>query len=165
LLGGYSGGLEFDGNTDVLRFTELGLGDVTTTVKHEGNTLLALDINPDSGRRFDMTVTDTDQGAQLTFAPTLDVRLLLNFAHIADQVSDIETPLLDDQLRLWFEGDSPSLEVFESQIRVLSGTLHAQSSAAPESSVSVEAGMCLLEAAEVESPVSLLDAVEAGTCQ
>jgi hypothetical protein len=165
LLGGYSGSLEFDGNTDVLRFTDLGLGDVTTTVKHDGNTLLALDVNPDSGRRFDLTVADTDLGTQLTFEPTLDVRLLLNFAHIADQVSDIETPLMNDQLRLWFEGESPSLEILEGQIRVLSGTLHAESVAAPESSVIVEAGMCLVDPGEVESPASLLDAVEAGVCQ
>ena len=168
LLGGLNGQLTLDGTTDVLGFKGLGLGNVSTTVHHDDDLLLQVDINQDHGRRFDLQVQgNPDAGPTLSFSPTLDVRLLLGFEHLLDQVPDIDSTLLNDRLRLWFEGKDPSLQPQDEQIRVVSGILHFDSEMAPESSVSVSAGMCLLGAdSETDTPpVSLADAFVSGVCQ
>ena len=120
LVGGLSGGLTFDGNVDALNFTDLGLGDVSTTVKYDGQLLLQLDVNPDENRRFDLMVQSSgDASPTLTFSPTLDVRLLLGFEHLLGQVPDLESFLLNDSLRLWFEGEDPSIQPQEEGVRVV----------------------------------------------
>ncbi len=162
VLGGLNGGLTFDGTTDVLRFENLGLGDVRTEVSHDGNTLLSLDVNPDDGRRFDLAVRQGDNGPTLTFYPTLDVRAGLGFTHIANQVDDIPSAFLEDTVRLWFEGDDPTVELHDEALKVSSGTLHLESSA---ESVSVEAGMCLVETDSEQEPASLAGAFGVGTCE
>jgi hypothetical protein len=163
LLGGLNGGLTFDGNTDILKFTGLGLGDTSTTVRHEDNLLLQLDVNPDQNRRFDLQVqSNGDLAPTLTFSPTLDVRLLLGFQHLLSQVPDMESFLLNDRLRLWFDGDDPSIQPEDNQVRVASGTLHISSETTPSASVDVEAGMCLVsnKVAENEAATSLASAIE-----
>lgn len=167
VLGGLNGGLTFDGNRDELQFIGLGLGDVSTTVMHDGNRLLTLDVNPDHGRRFDLRVESLDgESPRLTFSPTLDLRAALAFSHIADQFSDIPAPFLNDTLRLWFEGDSPSVTPSEGQLRVDSGTLRLTSASRPGDDLTVVAGMCLMEAPEPElEPASLPGAFTAAVCQ
>lgn len=167
LLGGLNGQLTLDGSSDVLGFTGLGLGDVSTTVHHDENLLFQLDINQDQGRRFDLQIQgNPDASPTLTFSPTLDVRLLLGFQHLVDQVPDIDALLLNDTLRFWFDGSDPSLQAGQGQVRVVSGTLHLDSQTAPQSSVSVPAGMCLLEAPETtEAPASIPASFVSGACQ
>jgi hypothetical protein len=168
LLGGLNGGLTFDGNTDILKFAGLGLGDTSTTVHHGDNLLLQLDVNPDQDRRFDLQVQSNGELAPtVTFSPTLDVRLLLGFQHLLSQVPDIESFLLNDRLRLWFDGEDASIRPEENQIRVTSGALHISSETTPEAVVDVEAGMCLIspETAEGETVSSLASAFSAGVCE
>ncbi len=162
VLGGLNGSLTFDGTTDVLTLENLGLGDVSTTVSHDGNTLISVDVNPDDGRRFDLQIEEGEVSPTLTFSPTLDVRLGLGFTHIADQVDDIPTAFLDDTIRLWFEGNEPSVEFADAGLKVASGTLHLESAS---ENVSVESGMCLVESASDEEPSSLAGAFEAGVCE
>lgn len=166
VLGGLNGTLTYDGPSDMLTFTGLGLGDVSTTVKHDGNTLLSLDVNPEDGRRVDLGISSSDDGTELTFSPTLDVRLGLHFTHVQDQVSDIPAALLDDTIRLWFEGSEPSVKVSDSAVQVVTGTMHLDS-ASEGSGVSVDAGMCLLEIDDETSetePQSVASAFASGVC-
>jgi hypothetical protein len=167
VVGGLNGSLTFDGSTDVLEFKDIGLGDVSTTAKFDGDTIFSLDVNPEDGRRFDVRVAKGEgETAVLTFSPTLDVRVLLDFAKIASQVEDIDVSLLNDQLHLWFDGANPSVEVGGENVKVVSGTLHIESGEHPDASLSVEPGMCLVDAAESETePVSLAAALTAGVCE
>jgi hypothetical protein len=167
VLGGLNGSLTFDGSKDVLLLEGLGLGDVSTSVAHDGNPLLQLDINPDDGRRFDLKVAAGDaDDVTLTFTPTLDVRLMLAFQHLADQVEDIEEFLLDDAVRFWFEGDGEaSVNLSDSGVAVVDSTLHIESTKDATTSVSVEAGMCLVGVESDEPPASIASAFTAGVCE
>ena len=167
LLGGLNGSLTFDGNTDVLNLLGLGLGDVSTTVHHDGDLLFKLDVNPDNGRRFDLQLQSGTEGTPtLTFSPTLDVRVQLAFQKLADQIPDLDSFLLNDTMRLWFEGASPSVLAGDNSLRVVSGTLHMDSQNAPESSVTVEAGMCLVQSdTPEEQAASLSSAFVSGVCE
>ncbi len=159
LLGGINGSLTFDGSTDVLRFVGLGLGDVSTTVHHDGDLIFKLDVNPDHDRRFDLQVQSSTEGSPvLTFSPTLDVRAELAFQKLTAQIPDLDPFLLNDTVRLWFEGASPSVRALDDSLRVESGTLHLESQSAPESSVTVTAGMCLAENDAATEPVASLSA-------
>jgi opacity protein-like surface antigen len=166
VLGGLNGSLKFDGNEDALSFKGIGLGDVSTTVKFEGDTVMKLDVNPEDDRRFDLNVVAGAEGedATITFSPTLDLRVLLNFAKLANQLDDIQGWMLDDTLRLWFDGANPSIALGDD-FRVVSGTLHIDSSAHPESSLTAEAGVCLIASESEEEPTSLAAALTAGVCE
>lgn len=167
LLGGINGSLRFDGNADSLLLEGLGLGDVSSTIEHDGNELLKLDVNPDDGRRFDLLIAaEGDGAATLTFSPTLDVRAKLGFAHIADQVDDLQRFLLDDEVRVWLEGEDPSVHVSEEAVSPLDATLHVESSTDPSSSVSVGPGMCLVAVDESDDePATFASAFEAAVCE
>jgi hypothetical protein len=168
LLGGLNGSLTFDGDTDVLNFKGLGLGDVSTTVHHDDDLLLKLDVNPDQDRRFDLKVESGEESSPvLTFSPTLDVRLQLAFQKLADQIPDLDSFLLNDTLRLWFEGANPSIQGTTDSLRVVSGTLHIDSENAPDSSLTVPSGMCLVagETTEEQEATSLASAFTSEACE
>jgi hypothetical protein len=141
-LAGLTGTVSYAADSDVLAIDQLGFGDGTSTLKHDGDTLLSLDLNPASGRRVNLLVSSTDAGTQIRITPSFDLRLALAFHYIADQFDGLATYLLDDTLRVWFDGDAPELELGEA-LRVTAGTLHIESVANPEANVTVEAGMCL----------------------
>lgn len=167
LVGGLNSSLTFDGNTDVISFAGLGLGDVSSTAYLDDELLMQLDVNPDQGRRFDVEVAaNAGTNPTLTFSPTLDLQALFAFEHLADQVEDIEPFLLDDQVRLWFDGENPSIRPEDNQVRVMNGTLHLSSESAPDTAVDVPSGMCLLsnEGDGSGSPSALTAAFVAGAC-
>ncbi len=168
-IGGYEASMTLDGSTDELRLTGLGLGDATSTLKHDGKRVLAIDLNPDDGRHFDMSMRPDDDGTTtMTFEPSLDLSLMFAFKHLADQL-EVPEYLMDDTLRLWFDGDSPKIASGESGVQVLSGAMHLSSSAVPEADIDVDAGQCLLEAEasadEEPLPHELLSSLEAGSCE
>jgi hypothetical protein len=146
LLSGLSGTVSYTADSDILSFQDLGFGDDTSTLKHDGNTLLGLDLNALSGRRVNLEVTPTENGAEIHISPTFDLQLAFAFQHIADQFEGIADYLLNDTLHVWFEGNSPAIDVGDEQFRVTAGTLHLESQADPSVNVSVAAGMCLGEA-------------------
>lgn len=138
--------MSYTADSDVLSFQDLGFGDNTSTLKHDGNTLLGLDLNALSGRRVNLEVTPTEDGAEIHISPTFDLQLAFAFEHIADQFEGIADYLLNDTLHVWFEGNSPAIDVGDDQFRVTAGTLHLDSQADASVNVSVAAGMCLGEA-------------------
>ncbi|HEX2731129.1 MAG TPA: hypothetical protein VHM70_05980 [Polyangiaceae bacterium] len=166
VLGGLDGSLTFDGTKDVLHFKGIGLGDVATTLKFDSETILQLDINKDQGRHFDLDVASNgDQGATLTFSPTLDVNLLLKFAALADQIDDLDQSILNDELHVWFDGADPSVHVQSGKdLQVVSGTLHIDDKNGD--SLSVDPGMCLVAAEDDGSAVtSVTQSLTAGVCE
>lgn len=146
LLSGLSGTVSYTADSDVLSFTDLGFGDGTSTLKHDGNTLLGLDLNALSGRRVNLEVSPTENGAEFRISPSFDLKLAFAFEHIADQFEGIADYLMNETLHFWFEGESPAIEVHDEQLQVTSGTLHLDSQADPSVAVTVAAGMCLGEA-------------------
>lgn len=159
VLGGLDGTLTFDGTSDTWSLANVGLGDQSSTLKHDGNTLLAVDVNANAGRHFDLTLHDTASGLELTFSPTLDVSVLVAFQHVADQF-DVPAVLMNDTLRLFFDGQNPSVRGRDNGLEVTSGTLHLTSSAEPEHDVAVSAGMCLLGGTTETSGATTAGSVE-----
>lgn len=165
-LAGLSGGVTLDGNQEMLRLDGLGLGDESSTLKHDGNTVMQVDVNPTQGRRFDLLVTDNPEGEpSLQFSPTIDLTLLFAFSHLADQIDDLPTYLLGDTLRLWMDGPEPTLRAEENQLRVESGALHLSSVQVPEANLDVPAGMCLVDSEVTDPAHEILSALSVATCE
>jgi hypothetical protein len=106
-------------------------------------------LNPNDGRGFDVVIRtnqDDTNGdtALVSIDPTIDLNIAVHFAHIADQV-DVPETMMNDKLRMWFEGGDPTFSVEENQVRMVSGSFHLSSEQSPESNVNVDEGMCLVE--------------------
>jgi hypothetical protein len=142
-LAGLSGAVSYTADTDVLAIDDLGFGDATSTLKHDNNTLLSLDLNAASGRRVNLRLSPTDTGTEISITPSFDLRVTLAYHYIADQFEGLADYLLDDTLRVWFEGSAPALRLDQEQLQVSAGSLHVESSATPSANVVVAAGMCL----------------------
>lgn len=149
-LAGLTGNVSYTANSDVLAIDELGFGDSTSTLKHDGDTVLALDLNPTAGRRVNLRVSSSAAGTEIRITPSFELRLALGFHYIADQFDGLASYLLDDTLRVWFGGDAPELQLGDA-LKVTAGTLHIESAANPEVNVTVDAGMCLVEAEDGSS--------------
>jgi hypothetical protein len=145
-LSGLDGSVTLDGNMDRIALKNLGVGDTSSTIKHDGNLIAQLDVNPDAGRHFDLLAQKADDGrVQLTVSPNLDLRVLLNFASLAGQLDDLPAYALGDSLRLFFDGTDPTIKEEADALRVVSGTLNLMSETVPTANVIVPAGSCLVE--------------------
>jgi hypothetical protein len=166
LLAGLSGTLTYAGDTDSLAFSNLGLGDASSVLSHNGNDLLRVDLNADAGRRFDLLVESLeDSGARVTFTPSFDMQLKFAFQHVADQFDDLSGFILDDVIGIAFEGNSPTLEIHDERVQVTNGSLSLTSAAVPTASVVVTGGQCLLATEEESSSHDWLGEFSAGVCE
>jgi hypothetical protein len=164
-LGGLSASFSYVADSDVLNIDNIGLGVSTSSLKHEGNTLLAVDLNAEHGRRVNVKLEPLGDATKISISPTLDLGLSLAFRHVQRQLDNISPALLADTLRIWFAGDAPTLEVSDEQVRVASGSLHLDSSADPSANINVTAGMCLSEAAEPGQTHGFFAGLAANRCQ
>ncbi len=166
LVAGLEGALTFDGSTDHLTLEHLGIGDQTSSLKLDGTTLASLDLNPSDGRHFDLSYqkSPTGDGSLLTFSPTFDLSLLLHFAPLLSQIPDLSPSVLDENLKIWFDGTDPSIDTSNGQIAVVSGTLNVTSASTPSANVTVPAGMCLVDSG-VASGNELIGSLGSGACE
>ncbi|HET9957916.1 MAG TPA: hypothetical protein VFQ61_25635 [Polyangiaceae bacterium] len=162
-VAGLEGTVTLDGAQDRLKLVGLGLGDAPSTLKFEGTTVLEANLNPNSGRHFDVDVQKVGENASLTFS-SFDLSLLMNFSPLAVQIADLPKFMLNDSMRFFLQGDKPALQVEKEQVRVLSGTLNMTSQAQPGASIVVAPGNCLLDSGIDDAPHELLGAFAAGAC-
>lgn len=164
-VAGLEGSITFDGTTDRLDVVDIGLGDSSSTLKHDGTVLAQVDLNAQAGRRFDLSVQkQPEREPVVTFSPTFDLSVMLNFAPLADQITDISESILNDTLRIWFDGPNPSVQGRDEALRVVSGTLNMTSTSTPAANLSVPAGMCLVDS-NAEAPAhEFLGAFAVSSC-
>lgn len=166
VVGGINGSVTFNGMNDVLALRGLGLGNQSTSVTVGSAEVFKMDVNPEAGRRFDLTVSmaDTDQPL-LTFAPGLDARLRFHFQPIesllAEPLSDF---MKNDNLRIQLSGNNPALRSVPAGMQVVSGTLSITSTAVPAANITVNAGQCLVDDPTVVNTHDLLSGLAAGAC-
>lgn len=171
LLAGLSSTVSYVADSDVLNFTDVGFGDRTSTLEHDGKRLFALDLNPTRGRRLNLVVEPDGDGTKVSITPTLDLALSFAFHNIADQFDDIADYLLDNTLHVWLEGSAPVVEIRDEQVQVVSGSLNLTSSFDPAHDLSVLAGECLLDASDASDETDEPGAgapfatLSAGTCE
>jgi len=163
-VAGVESSITFDGSTDHLLVSGIGLGDAASTLKFDGQVISQLDLNPQNGRHFDLDYDAVPNGALFTFSPTLDVNLLLNFTPLLPQIPEISPSLLNEQIRIWFDGANPSIETSDDQIKIVSGTLNITSASTPEANISVPAGMCLVDSGAVEPTNEAIGTLASGAC-
>lgn len=148
---GLSGTAVLEEGARQLRLTGLGLGEGTSTVRLDGETLLAVDLNPASGRRFDLTIAAGATGHPIfALRPEIDLTVGVHLAPLAAAGDAVESYLLDETYRIAFTGDPQAQPVdadpatgFPGGLKVLAGRLSIESTAAP-SPVVVSAGACLV---------------------
>lgn len=165
MIAGYEGSVTFDGTTDHLTLAGLGIGDMASTLKWNDQILAQFDLNATHDRHFDLGYQKTNTGSELTFSPTLDALLRLNFAPLASQITDISPSLLDDTIHVWFDGQDPKIEVTDEQVKVLAGTFNVTSTATPEANLSVPAGMCIVDSGATDPANGAIGAAVMGACQ
>jgi len=139
-LAGASAQTTFSASTETLTFTNLGLGDATTTVKVDGQTILTIDLNKDDGRRFGATITETNGGAEIEVSPKFDLVAGLNFGNLSS--GDYDEWMLNDTLRILLDGTSPKIRMQDGEMEVLSGSVTLSLQNAGES-ITATAGQCI----------------------
>jgi hypothetical protein len=86
-----------------LALTHVGLGNHTTTLSINGARAESIDVNPQDGRAFDVTVTpDPATGTEtIAVSPRLDLQVTVDHAVLGDAppVYDVTRVLLDGSLR------------------------------------------------------------------
>jgi hypothetical protein len=175
-LAGATGHIEFDGEAERLTVADFGLGEATSTLKHDGHTLLTVDLNPEAHRAFTAALQKAGEDLEARVSPEFDVALNFQFQHVADQFEDVPEFLLDDHLRVRLHGASNPGVAFTADdpetgeagtVRVVEGRLELTSTTHPDDNVIAEAGMCLYgtegEMTEEEHP--LLGGLEARACE
>jgi len=113
-VAGASAAGSFLAQNDTVHVTGLGLGGSTSTVRFGGSTLFAVDLNKDTGRKFDLTVAHGDDGVSLTVSPSFDLVFLHNLNAIADQFDDIDAWAMNGAEQVKLDGAaSPSVLIPE----------------------------------------------------
>ncbi|HLU69103.1 MAG TPA: hypothetical protein VKZ63_22630 [Kofleriaceae bacterium] len=159
-----------DGSEQVA-ISSIGLGDSTSTISLDDTTLVAVDLNPDDGRRAALTLAPAPDGGLpiATFDPGLDLTIDVFLQPLADAGDAVEAWLLDDTYRLAIAGDQPATQAIAGDdlagtpgaLRVTRGSLTV---AADSDAVVVEAGSCLIADPVEPGEHPIIGAVAAGAC-
>jgi hypothetical protein len=165
LLAGLEGSMTFDGSTDKLTLSHLGLGDASSTLKLDGTTLAQVDVNANAGRHFDLTLEKQTDGTSVSFSPSIDVSALLNFAPLAAQIPDLAPDVLNNTLHFWFDGDHPTVQGNSDLLKVVSGTMHYESSYDPSQNFTAAAGSCIQSSSVDASTTDGVSGVAVTACQ
>jgi hypothetical protein len=173
-LGGLQVGGLLDATTEAATFTGVGLGDETSRVTFGEATLLALDVNADAGRHFDVTLAPTDDGLTVAVTPKLSVRLTHSLTAVADQFPEElgeDSWLRDGFLSLLVDGETPKV-LFPKDIegrttpyaQVVSGTVTL--AAKDVESIVADAPMCIASKDPApEAGKHPLEFTAAGVCE
>jgi hypothetical protein len=151
-IAGIEGHLAASVADDTVRLTGLGLGDTTSRVLHDQVVLASVDLNPDSGRHFDLSVSPVGDMPLFSFSD-LSLDVFVNLGHLDPYLGVDEEPApfeLRDQtyrLQLVDAGLLPveGPEEQEDMLKVLTGSL-SLSSTASEATIEAQAGQCLMRA-------------------
>lgn len=146
-LAGATGQVLFKASQEVLELRGVGFGAGESTLDLDGERVFAMELNPEDGHTFDMTLREQGEGVEVAFAPGLDLSMLFKFGRVADQFSDLDVEdwMLDEELSVLFTGDAPALLLGEDQVEVTGGTL-TLSSTSRAITHTASANQCLLDA-------------------
>jgi hypothetical protein len=164
--------IDLSADSDVLAVRNIGLGDGTSTIKLDSETLLSVDLNKDSGRTFDLELSLDEAGLPLlAVAPGIDLQVSYDLQALSEGGVAIDAPVLTSSYALSLGGDAPvvqpvdadALAGFPGGLRVVSGELVVSAEGAAESVV-VPAGKCLVELEPAADAHPLLGALSAVDC-
>jgi hypothetical protein len=164
--------VELAAGSNSLSVHNIGLGDGTSTVKLGDATLLSVDLNKDSGRRFDVELALDEAGKPvLTVAPGVDLQVSYDLQPLADGGVLIDAPLLSSSYSFAVRGETPALQPVEADfltgfpggVRVVSGEIAISAEGVADVLV-VPAGKCLIETVPAADAHPLMGALAAVDC-
>lgn len=149
-LGGASASVTMDGKTEAISLNNLGLGDTTTTVSRNGDTLIGVDLNEAHGRTLDLTIHSDENAMNFQLDPALVVSVALSLAGADGIFEGAPSWMHDEVMTVSLTGSSPEVRLdfgdeeseSEGGFSVVSGTLTLSSTSVED--VVVEAGMCIV---------------------
>jgi len=155
-LDGAKGTVILDAANEILEFKGISLGNGPLTLDIDSKRVLEVAL----ANAFDVTAKETEGGIEAVFAPGVDFGALFSFKNLDAETAghvDAEDWMMDDELKLSFTGDSPTILIHDDteQVEVVSGAL-VMKSTARDIDILVEANQCLIEEAPaVCEPVSV----------
>lgn len=164
-VGGASASATFTGEQDALTLSGISLGDTTSTVKINGQNVLTLDLNPDMGRAFDLTLRGiaaaTDNFVTATVTPGLHIKLLLAMQNAASLFDNGEIPAWgrNETLELRLDGAPAPTVQFANGFEIVEGRLSFSATSLPAPIV-IEAGQCvggLISEDTISTPTDPID--------
>jgi len=164
-LAGITGTLVVDDGDESVHLSNVGLGAGASTITLGNQTLVAIDLNPNSGRSFDLTVTpDLPNRPLAIFDPGVDLRVDLNLSQFPPALLGESSDDLLLEIKL-LPGTTPTLQVIDGVgIRVTDGslTLSETQGSDPADRLTVNDGQCLLPGSGEGD--SLIGLFSAGPC-
>lgn len=150
-LAGLTGRTTFTGERDRLEVTDITLGARQSSLSLDGETLVAIDLNEDAGRKLAAELTGGDGQVGVSVSPELDFAVTFALHRIADDLGgDDEVPpfMLDESLGLRLDGaDRPAVKTVggeeDRQVQVAKGALTLWSTAMAEDVV-IREGQCVV---------------------
>jgi hypothetical protein len=167
-LAGATGTLVLDDDDRAVTLTGVGLGESTSRITLDDQVLWAIDVNPEEGRTFDMTVTPGDGGATLAIEPGLHVVTTVDMRPITESWDEVDPAQDGDTYEIVFDGDHPAAETIDGDethdgaLRVTSGRLRLSATGATP--IDVEAGECLVDSEVEEGEHPSLGGLASGAC-
>jgi hypothetical protein len=153
-LAGASATTVLNAASDVLTITNIGLGDTTSTFSMDGQTVVSVDINENDNRRFGLTLEKAGDDFEFSVSPSLDLRVAMSFAAVAQKMGGVEDWLANEVFRLGLSNaPSPKVRLGENGVEVVDGELTIAAEVA-QITHTASAGMCMLGGDDGdESPV------------
>ncbi len=165
---GLSATVELGNETSNSLFTvrNIGLGDAQSTVKLDGATLLAIDLNAASGRHFDLVMDAIPaQGLpSFRFVEEFKLEVLADLSPLAAAGDDIEASLLNQTYTFEVQDGMQPVEGIESAGLMAVGGEIRIGSTAGIGNVVVLPGQCLLPSPIEVGEHELIGALAAGPC-
>ncbi len=183
-------GLSFQGtlaeSNDTFSLSNIGFGAGTSSLTKDGETIVAVDLNADAGRAFDLVVAATEQDTvRVSVAPKFDLALAWALGKISADLDSTPEGMASETWRITLDGAvKPEIEILNGDnndwIKVLAGQLTLSSTAALDQTVTTATGQCLSgEGDETDTPTipvepsddisnaehPFLSAFSAGVCQ
>ncbi|MEE2901887.1 MAG: hypothetical protein VYC39_06130 [Myxococcota bacterium] len=118
-LGGFGGSMTLteNGDNDTFAVNDINMGDTTTFVKLDDNTLVSIDLNETTGRKFSLNIDREMESTKVGFTPQFDVKVMLALAPLFDENAEEPAPdwLLDETFKVTIDGAAlPQIQVFDS---------------------------------------------------
>ena len=164
--------IDLTAGSDTLDVRNIGLGAGTSIIKLDGETILSVDLNKDSGRQFDVALSLDEAGLPLlAVAPGIDLQVSYDLQPLADAGVLIDAPLLTSSYSFALSGEKPTLQPVEADfvtgfpggVRVVSGEITISAEGAADVLI-VPAGKCLVETVPAVDAHPLMGALAAVDC-
>lgn len=167
-LAGATGTIVLDDDDRAINLTGLGLGDATSRISLDDQVLWSMDVNPETGRTFDMTVTPGDGRTTMAIEPGLHVVTTLDMRPITESWDEVDPAQDGDTYEIVFDGDHPAAEAIDGDethdgaFRVTSG--HLRLTATGATPIDVAAGECLVDSEVEDGEHPALGGLASGAC-